>query len=1190
MAIQDTVSKFFVALFNRAPKQEGLDYWVKDYKNMVNAGTPERQAFEDLVSRMLDAAGTVDQLGADLNGADFIKAVYQNLFDRDPAADGLNYWTNELNSVSKGNVILRIIENARDTAEFQDKTLLENRGAAGVEWAAQNPDAVSPLEGNPNAYQAVDACTPGNLDDVISWINGDIPSDPRYYHEINDAKGVFTKENTPGAAQDDVFLVKKFKSADLFGDAGSDTLDFQKWQGTGGVSANLSTGTMTGVNADGTPAGMTFSWMENIRGTADDDTLIGNSDANILISQGVGAKGDTVDGQVGDDYIIFNTIEDIAKSTINGGQNTDTLEIVRQLDIKIGALSVAGISDVEILQVGRGKGDGNATAAATITVTDGTPLNTFKEIHGQESYDKKGNPTDDVIQSALDLDLSTVKLVSIEEVKAITTSDTTIAIGASTLADVDKVTGFTDGTTDLQLKGKAGEVFDLSKSVFTNIDTVFQAPTDPGIRVIANQTLVASMAKNDADDGFVGDFTKSTLQAAGIGLDLSVLADGDGNFKAIDFGTAKEVTVGNINDANSLTTNDLDALRTITGSVNNADLLRIKPDSAVPNVNQDLTNGGTSTNGVSNAIVITKVERLDFEEISTVAMDNLNLGQVDGKNTVYQISGDDDTVDIINDPDTNDANDNGTVIDAGYETDKGGLNLKGIALTHIAGLGNNVSNKNGTITIDHSTTWDSNFKSLDSQSGGTNTGAGTNGGSKQTIIAADAGSYDLSQIRTADAATVVVNNLDTSNDVFGNNTDDSNTLTITYQDKFVGANGDDIVKGGVVGFGYELGNGNDTFIGQNTANEVVDGGEGNDTIALGDNTQDVVISTVTIANYVGPDVATQVQGGTTGDFVRDGLTAGNFDGKGAVANGGAHDDVITSGKGNDVLFGGTGHDTLSAGEGNDVLSGDEGDDILSGGAGVDILLGGDGNDVIQGDAGEDYIYGGKGTDSLRGGTLNADGTIDYGNQDHFHFASGDSGTTAQSVDKIVDFLSYSRALADVAVSDGADGTAKDGVVSAAEAANSHDVLYLDWYLDDAAPEATGTALDIVGAAAVAAASGVSYDTLFANYDDFFASATSLKAAAEGALDKLYVDTAFGLMTAAGADYTSTAVQFEYGGKEYVAINAYVALGTGLATDNNFNDANDLIVELSGTHENWALTSDTDGAVEIVVTRWDTVAA
>ncbi len=66
-----------------------------------------------------------------------------------------------------------------------------------------------------------------------------------------------------------------------------------------------------------------------------------------------------------------STRADIAKSTINGGQNTDTLEIVRELTIDFKHLTDADfdkISDVENLQVGYMKGDGNGVAtAATVT-------------------------------------------------------------------------------------------------------------------------------------------------------------------------------------------------------------------------------------------------------------------------------------------------------------------------------------------------------------------------------------------------------------------------------------------------------------------------------------------------------------------------------------------------------------------------------------------------------------------------------------------------------------------------------------------------------------------------------------------------------------------------------------------------------------------------------------------------------
>ncbi len=703
--------------------------------------------------------------------------------------------------------------------------------------------------------------------------------------------------------------------------------------------------------------------------------------------------------------------------------------------------------------------------------------------------------------------------------------------------------------------------------------------------------------------------------------------------------------------------------------------------------------------------------------------------------------------------DTSGTDDNGTVIDAGYETDKGGLDLKGITLQHIAGLGNNVSGKDGTVTIDHGTSWDSNFKSLD---GGTDNGGVPNLGpinpsetaSKQTIIASDAGSYDLSQIATADRAIVILENLDITNDISGNGYMDANKVTVQFNDLFIGSTGDDIVKGAKTGMGYQLGDGNDNFVGQNTANEVVEGGKGNDVIALGDNLQvdndaaasverviynytnllgvaasplspsipaantglDVAESTVhgydgdgtdialvskdatgpflgntfdtqrfaenvDLAAAVGPNggwVQTPPAGATPARVLGNGtVTAGidalnaangratpfvrafdstgstsafvdnatksnyiadDFDGRGAYANGGDGDDSITSGKGNDVLFGGAGKDFISGGAGADILVGEAGNDTLSGGMGNDILIGGSEDDVLEGNEGDDFFYGGTGMDTFRGGSSVAPiGSTDFTGQDHFHFAPTDSGSTPETVDRITDFLSYSRALDELKASK-TDINA-DGVVDGADAAEIHDVIYLDWYADDgitpqlATLNKAGTllipndALDIssanpqlvtgaplqVNADGVPTLGGQSYDAYFDNYDSAFTNAASLVDAANAAFDKSYIrhDLASVLSNgpsqnftqapdadALNADYTAIAVQFEYGGHEYLAINAYVDGGQLVNTPDAdaFNPTQDLIIELSSTTQNWALTSDRDGAVEVIVTRWDTALA
>jgi Ca2+-binding RTX toxin-like protein len=68
--------------------------------------------------------------------------------------------------------------------------------------------------------------------------------------------------------------------------------------------------------------------------------------------------------------------------------------------------------------------------------------------------------------------------------------------------------------------------------------------------------------------------------------------------------------------------------------------------------------------------------------------------------------------------------------------------------------------------------------------------------------------------------------------------------------------------------------------------------------------------------------------------------------------------------GADSLHGGGGNDTLIGGRGNDALHGDAGNDTLQGGAGQDLLYGGDGRDRLMGGPGNDTLTGGAGADAF----------------------------------------------------------------------------------------------------------------------------------------------------------------------------------------------------------------------------------
>ncbi|WP_135506815.1 Hint domain-containing protein [Roseovarius aestuariivivens] len=78
-------------------------------------------------------------------------------------------------------------------------------------------------------------------------------------------------------------------------------------------------------------------------------------------------------------------------------------------------------------------------------------------------------------------------------------------------------------------------------------------------------------------------------------------------------------------------------------------------------------------------------------------------------------------------------------------------------------------------------------------------------------------------------------------------------------------------------------------------------------------------------------------------------------------------DITAPVPGDDSITGGDGDDTIEAGEGNDTVDGGADNDSIIGGDGTDSITAGTGNDTVTGDAGADTIDGGDGADSLDGG-------------------------------------------------------------------------------------------------------------------------------------------------------------------------------------------------------------------------------
>lgn len=120
---KEEVAKLYVATFNRAPESGGLNYWVNE--SGLKLSQIAQSFFDEEETQLLYPPSTSHR--------DFIAAVYQNLFNRNPDNAGWNYWEEQLNigAFSKNRFIEAIIAGALN----DDAIILENKTEVGVAFA-----------------------------------------------------------------------------------------------------------------------------------------------------------------------------------------------------------------------------------------------------------------------------------------------------------------------------------------------------------------------------------------------------------------------------------------------------------------------------------------------------------------------------------------------------------------------------------------------------------------------------------------------------------------------------------------------------------------------------------------------------------------------------------------------------------------------------------------------------------------------------------------------------------------------------------------------------------------------------------------------------------------------------------------------------------------------------------------------
>lgn len=141
------VVRLYWAFFHRQPDQGGLAYW----KGRLDAGKPLATAATQFAgsSEFQGTYGTV------ANQA-FVKLIYLNIFDRDPDAAGLAFWTKKLDTEArtKGQVMLAFSESSEGLRVLQpvvDATLLPLQMLGHLSTTAAFESALATLRGGLHA-------------------------------------------------------------------------------------------------------------------------------------------------------------------------------------------------------------------------------------------------------------------------------------------------------------------------------------------------------------------------------------------------------------------------------------------------------------------------------------------------------------------------------------------------------------------------------------------------------------------------------------------------------------------------------------------------------------------------------------------------------------------------------------------------------------------------------------------------------------------------------------------------------------------------------------------------------------------------------------------------------------------------------------------------------------------------------
>jgi len=791
----------------------------------------------------------------------------------------------------------------------------------------------------------------------------------------------------------------------LIGGTGTDTASYAN--APAAVIANMT----APASNTGHAAGDTYSGVENLTGSAFNDTLTGDANANTLDG---GAGTDTLVGNDGNDILIGGAGGD----TLTGGNGTDTASY---------ATAAAGVV-ANLTTPASNTGD---AAGDTYTTIENLTGSAFADtLTGNASANAlDGGAGDDILIGGAGADA----LIGGSGIDTASYATSTAAVTVNLLTPASN-TGDAAGDTYNGIENVTGGTAIDNITGDANANTLNGGAGNDTMNGGDGNDLLIGGAGGDLMTGGNGTDTASyATAAAGVTANLATSASNTGDAASDTYTTIENLTGSAFADTLTGTT----GVNVLDGGAGDDTLIGAAgADVLIGGLGIDTASYSPSTTAVTANLLTPASNTGDAAGDTYSGIENLTGGtaadNLTGDANANIVSG-------LAGNDTLNGGDGDDILIGGAGADI----LNGGNGTDTASYATSTATVIANLTTPASNTGDAlgdTYTAIENLTGGTgadtltgNTGANVlDGGSGNDILIGGAGGDTLIGGAGTDRASYTTATLAVIASLANaaGNTGDAAGDTYSGIENLTGGAGDDTLTGDATANALDGGNGNDLLSGGAGA-DALTGGAGTDTASYATAAAGVVANLTTPASNTGDaagDTYTTIEN-LTGSAFNDTLTGTT----GAnVLDGGAGGDTLTGGAGADTLIGGAGIDTASysaataavtanlatgagtAGDASgdtysgvenltggtvaDTLTGDNNANVLTGLAGNDNLSGSGGDDTLIGGAGADVLNGGAGIDTASYSTSTAAVTVNLATPaSNTGDASGDTFTAIENV-------------------------------------------------------------------------------------------------------------------------------------------------------------------------------------------------